>query len=222
MKCEDTQHMLDAYLDGELDLVRSLDIEQHLRTCVTCSTIYRNRLILRQAIGNEQLYFRPSSSLELRVKRALHSSDKESGIGRFGVLRWAIPVALIALAFAAGLLWRTAASPSTQDQLADEILASHVRSLLVAHLTDITSTDQHTVKPWFDGKLDFSPPVVDLASADFPLIGGRLDYVDHRAVAALIYQRRKRVIINLFIWPSQANDPPIAEPIERQGYQIVH
>src|SRR5207302_4356615 len=125
-------------------------------------------------------------------------------------------VALLAWGIVLGLN-----GPTGTDRLAQEITSSHVRSMMAAHLTDVASTDQHTVKPWFDGRLDFAPPVVNLADHGFPLVGGRLDYVGGRSVAALVYQRQKH-FINLFIWPAGSETTQAEGTATCHGYHLVH
>lgn len=219
MNCEETRHLLDAYLDGELDLVRNLEIEQHLSECNECPIIYRNRQTLRTAMTDETFYFSAPTSLHRRIQRSLRDAEKSSL--RLPFQRWMIAAAaLFIVGIALGVVWKTPIQ-SSEERLASEVLSSHLRSLMANHLEDIASTDQHTVKPWFDGKLDFSPPVVDLTSQGFPLIGGRLDYLDNRPVAALVYQRRKH-IINLFIWPTANGEPNTVLGTSHQGYQLVH
>jgi anti-sigma factor RsiW len=126
---------------------------------------------------------------------------------------------LIGVILTAGLFHFIVPANNENDSLAQEVVASHIRSLMVDHLSDVVSTDQHTVKPWFDGKLDFAPVVVNLADQGFPLIGGRIDYLDNRPVTALVYQRNKH-IINLFIWPS--TDAPETTPTTIQGYHLIN
>ena len=127
---------------------------------------------------------------------------------------------LLAIVLSSGTTWYVTAS-GRQDQLAQELVASHVRSLQADHLFDVASSDQHTVKPWFDGKLDLSPPVADLAAQGFPLVGGRLDYLDKRPVAALVY-RHKQHVINLFVWTQKAAAVAPSPPAEIRGYNLRH
>jgi anti-sigma factor RsiW len=133
----------------------------------------------------------------------------------------ALAAAIILAAIIASSLLPRLWQPGADQFLATQLIASHVRSLMADHLTDVASSDQHTVKPWLDVKLDFAAPVVDLSGDGFPLIGGRLDYLDNRPVAALVYGRRKH-FINLFVWPAVSDEAKAAKTITREGYQLLH
>lgn len=221
MNCQEAQKLLDAYADGELDLVNTLEIERHIQDCQACSRAYQNQGVLRRAFKTGLLYHEMPPNLRRRVQSAL---TKTEGIGLFSRLStWRWQGAGVALAFAAIILLIVVPmvnNPSAEELLAQEIISSHVRSLMPGHLTDVVSTDQHTVKPWFEGKLDFSPQVPDLASKGFTLIGGRLDYAGNKPVAALVYQRRKH-FINLYIWVSESSQSQSGKSWTRQGYNLV-
>ena len=232
MSCQENTALIHGYLDGELDLMNSLRIEDHLRECAGCAQKYRNLQALRSAVRGGNLYFQPSNDLAARLHSSLLEAER-SGRPALRSMReapnkvrrwsWQTASALAAgLALVALFAYRFApgASRTSQgDLVVREVLASHVRSLQADHLTDVLSSDQHTVKPWFNGKLDFSPLVRDLSEQGFPLVGGRLDYLDERPVAALVYQRRKHVI-NLFVWPS--SEKTHKDVLMRQGYNMQH
>jgi anti-sigma factor RsiW len=224
LSCQITQEFIHAYVDGELDLARSLEVEQHMQKCQACARAYHNQTALRSAFKDSSLYHPAPPSLEKRIRSSLRREAK-SEVGRrlFG---WGwLPVGAMALILLLGLvIWRAVPSlrPSGDEFLAREMVSNHVRSLqLESHRTDVISSDQHTVKPWFDGKLDFAPPVKDFSSQGFPLLGGRLEYLNNRAVAALIYQRQKHYI-NLYIWPAEQSSATGEVGTKRQGYNLLH
>lgn len=232
MTCPQNETLIHGYLDGELDLVSALRLEAHLRECTTCAQAYENHKALSRTLKTGPFYFRASGDLEGRIRTALVESNPAASRPRASAwevtwpklpgFSWAFlsvaaslaVVALIALRFVPRFQ-----NASPDHLLAEEVLASHVRSLMASHLTDVPSSDQHTVKPWFDGKLDFSPPVDDLNAQGFPLVGGRLDYLDDRPVAALVYQRRKH-FINLFIWPTTQQSGQ--KTVMQHGYNLIH
>lgn len=223
--CDETRKLIHAYSDGELDLIRSLEIEEHLQRCTACSQMLKNLQALRASMRSSALYFQPPAQLQDRVRSSIREAGKAKPAPR--TLPWGQLVLAAVLVLAVGLVWllgRGFAPAVPGDSVGQEVVASHVRSLMPGHLQDVASTDKHTVKPWFDGRLDFSPPVEDFASRGFPLLGGRMDYIDNRPVAALIYGRQKH-IINVFVWPSPgapASGATAVQASASQGYNVLH
>ena len=217
MNCTDIRPMFQAYIDNELDLVRSLDVEHHLRDCANCAAARRSLLALRSALQQEGLSYSAPVSLYHSVRRIAAPSRAEAATSRRGI--WLPWLSFGVAALAVLLLLVRPAGMTPQDTLLNEAVSSHVRSLMAGHLMDVVSTDQHTVKPWFNGKIDFAPDVKDFAAQGFPLVGGRLDYLGDRTVAALIYHRNKHVI-NVFVWPSTG--PETAGVENLHGYSVIN
>ena len=228
MNCQECHDYIDAYIDNELDVTATILVKQHLRDCSKCQQLLEARKSLGTLLDNPQISFEAPDSLLGKVQSALpvaRSDVKQRSRNRLAIPWFSFPLALAAtLALMLGLVFLNRGGMfdrSRSNALAQEVITSHVRSLLAAHLLDVPSTDQHTVKPWFDGKLKFSPPVHDFAEHGFRLTGGRLDYFNGREVAALVYQRRLHVI-NLFIWPSDSGRNTAAESFSQDGYNVSH
>jgi anti-sigma factor RsiW len=222
MDCKNAQILIAGYLDRELDPVQTVETEDHLHACAVCSQSYKDHQVLSEGLRTGSVYFKAPAGLQKRIQRAVRQAAKAESAPRW--LSWSWVRMAAPLAAAALVLFTLVPflrGPSTEEILTREVVSGHVRSLMANHLADVPSSDQHTVKPWFNGKLDFSPPVQDLATQGFPLVGGRLDYLDNRPVAALIYQRQKH-LINLFIWPSGSDSDVETKTVSRQGYNLFH
>lgn len=218
MNCEDLQVLLHGYLDGELDFVHHLEMERHLTDCPSCAHACTQLRALQSLLRGSGSDFAPPPGLRRRIETALLERDEPRSPRR--MRGW---LALAAAALVVFGVWLVSPRwPAEEERLARAVTTSHVRSLMLeGHLYDVKSSDQHTVKPWFHGKIDFAPTVPDFAEEGFELRGGRLDYLDGHPAAALIYQRRKHAI-NLFVWP--APDAPEQPPRgrTRQGYNLSH
>jgi len=222
MNCQTTKDLLNAYSDGELDVVNHLAVEEHLGSCPACSLVYENQKTLKAAMADDSLYFKAPSDLRDRIRQSLPKSSGTDSSRASGIWIWRLVPAFAAFALIAVLVLSfIRPGQSNDDVLASELVSGHVRSMMANHLTDVLSSDQHTVKPWFEGKLDFSPPVVDLAGSGFPLVGGRLDYAGSRPVAALVYKRQQHVI-NLFVFPSDGSSDSGPTTSVRQGFNLIH
>jgi anti-sigma factor RsiW len=218
--CPDWATLLHGLVDGELDHPTAVAVESHLETCAVCATALSKVQAAKRQIHKGSVRWAAPDTLRAAIISAVgyeHAHVPErmpprnvvSGTSVFAWFwqilgRWGAAPSLVALAAVMVLSFNSAQDNGLQD----EVLASHIRSMLANHLVDVQTSDRHTVRPWFNGKVDFSPPVVDLAEQGFPLVGGRIDYIGGQVVAALVYRRDKHVI-NLFVWP----DPdPVQSP----------
>lgn len=225
MMCDDARLLLHAYLDDELDAANSAAVAGHMRECPACTARYDAYSTLHKALAQPGLYQKAPDALRQRWTTA--AEEPPAAIARPRHRRPRMPLSMAAAAgFVAAMLLSGPAwlqlmrSGRVNHELVADVISGHVRSLQGQHLMDVVSTDQHTVKPWFEGRLDFAPRVKDLTDEGFPLIGGRLDAVDGRSVAALVYKRRLHVI-NLYQWPAEAGMPSPQAVVQEHGYTVI-
>lgn len=244
MNCIQIRNILHGYVDKELDSTSVAAADEHLQSCMACRKIYDQYSALRSDVRQHASYYTAPAELADRIRAAI-GGPSVSAPARIRKPRWqwiepgqwlrlgtALAAAAgkwlplgTAVAATAVVTWTAALQlnrPSQDDAISEQVIAGYARSVLTNHVTDVATSDQHTVKPWLSGKLDFSPPVTDLTTAGFPLVGGRLDYLDSRPVATLVYRHRQHVI-NLFVWPySKSGKPAGMQTLSKHGYYLLH
>ena len=202
MNCDEVQRWLPAHLDGELDLARDAEVAAHVQSCVACAARLQQQRVLRQLLQDKLPRWTPPASLEGKIRESLaaaHTAPKAPPrVSRFPIASIWLPLSAAA-AIAVGFVW--GGRHVTAGRIGNELLAAHSFALTHGRLTEVTSTDRHTVKPWLAEHLDFVPPVVDLNANGYPLVGARVDRIDGQPVAALVYQRHKHVI-TVFVAPA--------------------
>ena len=221
MNCEETSVLLHALIDGELDAGHAREVEAHIAACPDCAARYREFQEFRGVIAPEDLRHTAPASLRSRIEGKLPLPQTVAASRRSIIKGFAFGAgaSASASAIAASGLLVMVMRGDDQRRLLGEVVSAHLRSMQAQHLTDVDSTDQHTVKPWFNGKLDVAPPVADLAALGFTLLGGRLDYIDAKPVAAIVYRRRAHVI-NLFCAPAPGASRRAAAMESLQGFNV--
>ena len=226
--CTERELALNALFDGELDGLNAIEVEAHARACPTCSAYLATLSDVRDAMASAELDDAAPAALRQRIEALVSAPEEPRIVHRPRMAQRYLPWfgGGVVGALAASLVLTISVSPlvvlrSGDPDLTDQLISGHIRSLQASHLTDVLTSDRHVVKPWFNGRLDFSPPVVDLAKQGFPLVGGRLDYIADRPVAALVYRRRLHTI-NLFIRPAADKAAPSPATLRHRSYNLAH
>ena len=217
MNCDEASILMHALIDGELDAGHARELETHIATCAGCAARLREFHELRKMMTPASLRFAAPADLRASIEGKLPKPAAAVSSRRAVIKGFAGGAALSAIA-ASGLLVMVTRRDDDRRVLG-EVVSAHLRSLQAQHLTDVVSTDQHTVKPWFNGRLDVAPPVADLTAQGFTLLGGRLDYVDAKPVAAIVYRRRVHVI-NLFCAPAPGSANSKATMESLHGFNV--
>lgn len=225
MDCNHVKRLLPVYIDNELSAVESLDVDQHLHDCSSCKREYTRHLALHHAVTHRATYHQAPAQLLTNVRETLDmnrtaaptASTKPSA----KYWNWLPLGAAFASLLTIGIGLKLYFQPANEvTQLSQEMVAGYARSMITNHTTDVASSDRHTVKPWFNGKLNYAPMVLDLTGQGFPLVGGRLDYIAEQPVAVMVYRHRQH-LINLFCWPATRTNLTPISPTTQQGYHLI-
>jgi|tagenome__1003787_1003787.scaffolds.fasta_scaffold20980085_5 anti-sigma factor RsiW len=218
MNHQEVAELIHPYLDNELDPANARAVEEHVRSCDDCRSVELRVRALQTSLTAAAPAFAAPARLRKSVRKALRYEEKSGGehpANWFGLATITAAMALLLVSF---LFFQN--SRVRGNALVEEVVSDHVRSLLATHLVDVPSSDQHTVKPWFNGKVDFAPEVRDFSSQGFPLVGGRLDYLHGKTVAALVYRRNQHPI-NVLIAPAPGEADLSPTALTRRGYNLV-
>jgi anti-sigma factor RsiW len=221
--------LIHGLVDGELDAANTAAIEAHLKTCSSCRTELERIEAVRNLLAAGALRERAPNRLRGRIEAMLDAEAPQTSVAPPSSAHWPLAAHILnarwasgalAGALAASLLLIVATPQLTRTDMEDQLIQSHVRSLLVDHVVDVQTSNRHVVKPWFNGKIDFAPQVPELAVEGFPLVGGRLDYIEDHEVAAIVYRRRLHTI-NLFVRPANTTSTPAAFSNRKDGYNLI-
>jgi len=226
MNCHEAMTLLPVYSDGELDAVQSAELEKHILACVDCAAQRDELKKLRARIHGEVPYYAATPALRERVRATIARGFSGRSPARASGNRWRwLTAGALAGSAATVFAWFIGSAVldwQVGSDLVTEAVANHARATLANRLTDVASSDQHTVKPWLSARLDYSPPVQDFSADGLPLIGGRLDYLEGRPVATLVYKYRDHTI-DVFVRPVEGGKPVAApKSATLRGFNVAH